>query len=226
MRRRFLILIAVLIMLCSISVSAYAHPLPDLDSNGSLTINMNYDGKPITGGEFTIYRVADITFDDGDCVFRLIEEIDPNRPIETNLWSWYHTLDLVGLVRYNPDVDSYTAPIVDGKAVFTDVKPGLYAVMQYYHADGFDSVPAFMISVPWFDGEQYIQDVVADPKTPIELGGPDETTNPTKPTTPGDKLPQTGQLNWPVPILAVAGLALFVFGWWMRFGKKKESYEE
>lgn len=26
-------------------------------------------------------------------------------------------------------------------------------------------------------------------------------------------LPQTGQLNWPVPVLAVSGVVLFAFGW-------------
>ena len=26
-------------------------------------------------------------------------------------------------------------------------------------------------------------------------------------------MPQTGQLNWPVPVLAVSGVVLFAFGW-------------
>lgn len=40
-------------------------------------------------------------------------------------------------------------------------------------------------------------------------------------------LPQTGQLNWPVPVLVVAGLVLFSAGWVMRFGKiRKNGYEK
>ena len=35
------------------------------------------------------------------------------------------------------------------------------------------------------------------------------------------KLPQTGQLNWPVPVLICAGLALFVVGWVLFFRRKK-----
>ncbi|XJZ57410.1 LPXTG cell wall anchor domain-containing protein [Lactobacillus delbrueckii subsp. bulgaricus] len=27
------------------------------------------------------------------------------------------------------------------------------------------------------------------------------------------RLPQTGQLNWPIPLLALAGLTLFIWGW-------------
>ncbi len=37
------------------------------------------------------------------------------------------------------------------------------------------------------------------------------STVPTLPQTP--RLPQTGQLNWPIPLLALAGLTLFVWGW-------------
>lgn len=38
------------------------------------------------------------------------------------------------------------------------------------------------------------------------------------------KLPQTGQLNWPVPVMAAAGLTLFAVGWVLCFGRRKESY--
>lgn len=40
---------------------------------------------------------------------------------------------------------------------------------------------------------------------------PTASTVPTLPQTP--RLPQTGQLNWPIPLLALAGLTLFVWGW-------------
>ena len=33
------------------------------------------------------------------------------------------------------------------------------------------------------------------------------------PPEPGDNLPQTGQLWWPVPFLAIFGIVFFVFGW-------------
>lgn len=39
----------------------------------------------------------------------------------------------------------------------------------------------------------------------------------------GDKLIQTGQLNWPVPVLAVVGLLLFAAGWIMINSKGKKN---
>lgn len=44
--------------------------------------------------------------------------------------------------------------------------------------------------------------------TPSDLSSPSSPSSPT--------LPQTGQLNWPIPVLAVADILLFAFGWLMR----------
>lgn len=67
---------------------------------------------------------------------------------------------------------------------------------------------------------------------------PEETTQPStaptepEPTRPAptkpdpDKLPQTGQMNWPVPVLAVIGFALLVAGWGLRFGCRKKTQGE
>ncbi|MDO4269275.1 MAG: hypothetical protein Q4C73_12450, partial [Eubacteriales bacterium] len=59
----------------------------------------------------------------------------------------------------------------------------------------------------------------ATPSTP-ENGDPQAASAGT-PSVPGsggapgaeERLPQTGMLWWPVPILAVSGLLLFAFGW-------------
>lgn len=66
-----------------------------------------------------------------------------------------------------------------------------------------------------------------EPTAPEETTVPEETTQPTptepKPTKPKPdpgKLPQTGQLNWPVPVLATLGLLLLVAGIFLRSGKK------
>ncbi len=48
------------------------------------------------------------------------------------------------------------------------------------------------------------------------------TTNIHETTTEKDKLAQTGQLNWPVPVLAITGLLIFSTGWAiMNLGKKE-----
>lgn len=42
------------------------------------------------------------------------------------------------------------------------------------------------------------------------------------PLAPMASLPQTGQLNWPVPVMAISGLILFAIGWYLAVtGEKK-----
>lgn len=66
------------------------------------------------------------------------------------------------------------------------------------------------------------------PKTPVTgavlPGGPEPSVSQPIPTVP--VLPQTGQLNWPIPVLVVLGLCLFSIGWVLRTGKKKDGYEK
>lgn len=57
-------------------------------------------------------------------------------------------------------------------------------------------------------------------------GGTTTITNRADDYTPpkgGDKLIQTGQLNWPVPVLAAAGLLLFAAGWIIINSKGKKN---
>lgn len=64
----------------------------------------------------------------------------------------------------------------------------------------------------------YNQPEEEEPTDPTETD-PTET----KPTEPdGPKLPQTGQLWWPVPVLAILGMVLVMLGWLRR----KESLDE
>lgn len=42
---------------------------------------------------------------------------------------------------------------------------------------------------------------------------------------PSDKLPQTGQLTWPIAWMAVAGMTLLIFGWQLCKSSRKDSDE-
>lgn len=68
------------------------------------------------------------------------------------------------------------------------------------------------------------------PEKPEEIFEPAVSVSPNAPvesSAQGDPtLPQLGQLNWPVPVLVALGLTLFAAGWTMRYGKKKNDYEE
>lgn len=68
---------------------------------------------------------------------------------------------------------------------------------------------------------------IDDPDVPLDPGQTpgDNATNIKDPAAPANaaKLPQTGQLWWPVPILAAAGIAFFSIGW---LRSRKDESEE
>ncbi|MGE4276987.1 MAG: Cna B-type domain-containing protein [Lawsonibacter sp.] len=41
--------------------------------------------------------------------------------------------------------------------------------------------------------------------------------------TPTTTLPQTGLLQWPIPVMAILGIVLFSLGWWERFGRRNHE---
>lgn len=43
---------------------------------------------------------------------------------------------------------------------------------------------------------------------------------------PLSRLPQTGLLQWPIPILAIAGVVIFTFGWFDQNKRKREEHHE
>ena len=69
-------------------------------------------------------------------------------------------------------------------------------------------IPDF--DVPQSDLPSFEEDI-DDPDVP-KGGGPEEFDI-DDPDVPLDRLPQTGQLWWPVPVLAVGGMFLFMLGW-------------
>lgn len=218
-KRIFAALLAVLLLGC---LTVHAHEVPDLTKNGTITFVMDWNGEPLSGGSLTMYRVGDIVEDDGNFGFACVAQIEAV-PLE-DLDDPELAAALAAAAR-DAGLEALAAPIQDGEAVFADVATGLYVVVQDEAAPGFAPLSPFLISMPKYEDGRYVTDVTADPKVPLETA-PTEPTQP-KPTEPDDpKLPQTGQLNWPVPILAVSGLALFVAGCFLRFGGRKEKYEK
>ena len=111
---------------------------------------------------------------------------------------------------------------MNGTVVFLNLQPGLYLVTQETEAAGYSKISPFLVSVPYLEEGTYVYDVTARSKTALEQ---EISKSADLWEDKDDKLPQTGQLNWPVPLLAVSGLAVFVLGWYLRFGRKKDGYE-
>ncbi len=215
-------LFAALILLLT-ALPALAHDVPDMSREDcSITVDVHYDGEPVSGGTLTAVRIAEVAEEDGNYFFRRL--IDGT--IMTDFSTAPDAAAQDAFYRENKNSDIFDVQTVsvakDGTAAFTDLKPGLYLLRQAKAAEGFSSMAPFLVSVPYMtDAGVYEYHVTATIKSELEREPESEPTV----TTGPDKLPQTGQLNWPIPILAVTGLCLFVGGLLLRLDSKRKTNE-
>ena len=218
MKRRILTLAVAIFAMLSLCVTALAtHPVPDLSRNGSITLRMAPGDVPLNDGYLNLYKVGDLSEEDGNYFFTLMDGRVVTHNEEVTLILAEELLTMAKEAK----LVARTAKIEEGQAVFHDLQHGLYVVWQA-KADaskGYMPISPFLISVPRFADGAYVLDVVADPKVALETVPPTTAPPPSRPP----ELPQSGQLNWPVPVLAVSGAFLLILGFLLISRKRAEN---
>ena len=222
--KRMLTFVIAIFLLCAISITAYAHDVPQERYDCSLEMIIRYKGENLNSGTLTAIKVGYVDEDDGDYFFsqeitgKKLEDISSaDAAVQQQILYFNNKSDYA--------FEEQTQNIRNGKAKFTDLSTGLYLVIQREASKGFEKIDAFLVSVPYLEDGTYRYDVTATIKSELERPDPDPTDPPPKKPT-GSKLPQTGQLNWPIPLMAISGLVLFSIGWILYFGKKRDPYEK
>lgn len=223
MRKHVISGLLALLFLLALPLPAAAQPVPDESRNGhcSITVSMTYKGKAVRGGTLALYKVGDVTGDGGNYSFVPVKEIQADIPEFGDIES----PDLAGKLcklesKLTPVTDLPKKVGEDGNATFSDLTFGLYLVVQKTAASGYGKTAPFLVSVPYLYADEYQYDVTSQPKTDLE-----REVKPTAPPSPGGgkKLPQTGQLWWPVPVLACAGLGCIAVGLFRRWEARDEG---
>lgn len=208
--------VSVILALCIVLSAALCVDAAEIGP-GSITVTVQYEATGVTGGDLTAVRVGYV--DSLAKVFRKFvthDEITNVGSADTvaqmqNFYSAY---------KNTFDFDTYTTLVSNGSAVFSEIPMGLYLVYQENPAPGFEKLPSCLVTVP-YNGEM---NVSAVSKMGLKLQAepvPPPIVTPDTPASNTGKLPQTGQLTWPIPWLAVTGIALFVLGCWLCFGRKE-----
>lgn len=226
--RRILTFLIALSILFSCSITAYAHDVPQDRNDCSIEIIVRYDGENVDGGTLTAVKVGYVDEEDGNYFFRQertnirLDDIASPDASKTQK-------DFYDSNKMDFDFYTQTQSVEDGKATFTGLSTGLYLIVQNNAADGYSKLAPFLISVPYMDNGEYQYHVTASIKSELEREPEPTVPEPTVPEPtdpPGPWLPQTGQLNWPIPLMVVAGLTLVIVGWVLCFGKKRTQYEK
>ena len=211
--KRFVCMALALFLFCSLALSVRA-----ADTNvGSIEVKVEYKDKKITGGSLIAVRVGYV--DEAKLVFRKVTNHDEIK----NIGESAAVTQMQNFYTSNKNTHTfltYKAEVKDGIAKFTGLPRGLYLISQDIAANGYKKLSDFLVTVP-FEGKM---DVTAASKPSLDK----EPDTPTKPAgsssgSGNKKLPQTGQLTWPIPWMTLGGITMFVFGWWLCFGKRKDS---
>ncbi|MDY4970486.1 MAG: SpaA isopeptide-forming pilin-related protein [Lachnospiraceae bacterium] len=222
----------------------------DLNASGSISVVLcdHQTEAAVPGGEMTLYRVAEVKEIDGSLIWQYTGDFE-NCGVDMGDISDRRLAESLEK-KISPDFVKQVKTIgSDGKVIFEDLPVGLYLLVQTEAAEGYNTVSSFLVSVPLQDGNEWIYDVDAGPKVeaavPEISGTPETEETPEIPETSGtseipespsssggsghqtgmhsSRLPQTGQLNWPIPVLAVSGMLLFAFGWTLYRGRRENE---
>ncbi len=200
---------------------ALAGAMPDMARRGSISGVMTYEDSPVGGGCLEVYQVGDVTSGDEGYVFCLVEEFEACEVTLDDLDS-PDLAETLAVYALETELESTTVAIdSEGYWEISDLDLGLYLVLQNESADGYEPISPFITTVPYFDEDvdDYIYDISANPKMgvlSVSLENPVETEEPVE-----KSLPKTGQLNWPVPVLAILGIVIFAVGYGVRHGGKE-----
>lgn len=191
MRKRIWFLcVLVLLIHCAPPASAL-----DTAQTGSIRLTL-------PGGDMLLYRVGEIGEADGQLCFLPTGDFSTWDGSLVDIQSPELANELAAYVQANKFSGISGRIQDDGKVTFSGLMPGLYLLVQTEAASGYELIAPFLVSLPVYEADGYHYDVDASPKFQLSA----------IPTQPQPSLPQTGQLNWPVPVLGISGLILFLLG--------------
>lgn len=221
MKRKISAFLLCIMFIFSSAISVGAHPVVDIEKNDCMidvVLQNSETSEGITDAELSCIRVGKVGEDDGNFNFyhtvtgEKIEDIESistaeafNNEVKQN--SKQFTAYSTSLVEVN------------GTYRFSGLPTGLYLVVQKKSATGYADMHSFLVSVPYLEDGEYKYQVTANVKTELYKELQETPKEEVKPSKPGDKLPQTGQLLWPIPLLLAAGLLMIAFGLYLRRGK-------
>lgn len=247
-RKRLAAVLAALTLLVWCAAPAFALEVVDLSRTGSIKVSL-YDSETaeaVGGGTLTLYRVAKVQKDNANLSFVYTNGFE-DCGVELGDLS---EGELAGRLaeKIAATAESTTVEISDlGAAEFGDLEVGLYLVVQTTAAENYNVINPFLVSVPIQENGSYVYDVDALPKVGTaakKAPGPDNPDgwvlgangekiyrNPEAPSPDNPNgyvmgahgLPQTGQLNWPIPVLAVTGVVLVAAGIKLKKGTRKDE---
>ena len=194
----------ILLVICILALPVAAHGVPDLDRAGSIGVTMRYNGKAVSGGELTLYRVGEIKEENGDYSFVLTEDFVASKVSLDYVQSPEIAGKLADFARRQKIPGQLKKIDSEGKAEFQNLKPGLFLLIQNKAAQGYQCAKPFLVSLPMLESDRYSYHLDASPK--VSPGPQPDEPEP----------PKTGQSAWASWTFGFSAAALIGLTQWKK----------
>ncbi|MBQ0037627.1 MAG: hypothetical protein KBS74_03045 [Clostridiales bacterium] len=182
----------------------------------SLKIRYVHEDVPLAGAAFALYRIADLDEFANPTPMDSFADFSGKITDAGENGEWNDLAqELADYLTGHDDILPINHGVTDSDGMYTisQLTPGLYLVIGHpVRIDGTNyTCNPFLINLPnrESDADDWKYQETASPKP----GAVHQEIIPQRPTPPqGDKLPQTGMLWWPVPVLVSMGLFCFLEG--------------
>ncbi|MBQ6152785.1 MAG: hypothetical protein IJJ15_03475 [Ruminococcus sp.] len=194
--------------------------VPAAETSGSLTLRCVFsveDGERVLpNDEYSLAKIADASITDSSVTYTTREDFTSYDCDWQTMAASKMNEKAKALAYYCEKNSCFTASAVtdqNGELQFENLSVGLYLVARTKtdaaNAD-FITDP-LLFFVPQSVNDETVYDIVATPK--FSYSSPGKSNTPGTPKSPSDgTLPQTGQLLWPITVLAVLGCLLILGG--------------
>lgn len=196
-------------LIMGMNMTAFAASFSEIDFNRrgsvSITLQDKKSNKAISGVSFKLYSVGDIECTSDNPEYSYNKDFSASEMVLQDIQK-EELAEYLAKYASEKKISGITKETDNqGKVEWTQLDLGLYLVVQTERVQGEFETKPFLVSVPFCEGDDadWTYDIDASPKMEIVVK---DTPKPDKPKNPS--LIQTGQLNWPIPVLAGVGVVV------------------
>ena len=159
-------LLVLILTICNVTPLYASGEGIDLNATGSISVTLcdHQTQLAVSGGEMTIYQVAEAKTEDGNISWQYVNGFE-NCGVDLGDLSDSRLAE--ELEKKISDASVGTVKMIEnnGKVIFENLPVGLYLLVQTEAAEEYNAVSSFLVSVPLQDGDGWIYNVDGNIKT-------------------------------------------------------------
>lgn len=178
----------------------------------------NTDSKAVENLEVSVYQVSK---QDAQGNFEFASGFE-NCTLDIDNLSESNLENLKTYAKTNAEPLFTETTDITGKFTLTNLDLGIYLFVQENKTDDI-TMQTMLISVPELTVENGLKyEVTAKPKI-LDKEIVDQNNSGKTELVKDEQLPYTGVLNWPIPVLVIAGIAIFCVAWLKVYSTSKKK---